>query len=142
MAEEREGGFKITDKRSFTPEGELRETEKAEESAKPSEPSVNGAPDSKRGAEIPPDDKFQMTFETLVMSLSSTAMVQLGVLVDPATNQPEPNLPAAKHTIDILEILQVKTKGNLTASESKLLDNILYELRMVFLELTQAIQRP
>ncbi|MBZ5535498.1 MAG: DUF1844 domain-containing protein [Acidobacteriia bacterium] len=83
-----------------------------------------------------------MTFETLVLSLSSTAMVQLGLVPDPATNQPEPNLPAARQTIDILEILQQKTKGNLDESESKLLDNILYELRMTFLEVNQSIQEP
>ncbi|MBZ5551975.1 MAG: DUF1844 domain-containing protein [Acidobacteriia bacterium] len=83
-----------------------------------------------------------MTFETLVMSLSSTAMVQLGLIPDPATNQPEQNLQAARQTIDILEILQQKTKGNLDESESKLLDNILYELRMTFLEVNQSIQEP
>lgn len=134
---EKDGGFKVTDKRIFTSEGEIRsDVEDSEPKAVPAEPSPTG------GSPSASQEPFQMTFETLVMSLSSTAMVQLGVIADPINNQVAQNLPAAKQTIDILEILQQKTKGNLDNSESKLLDNILYELRMIYLELSQSIKVP
>jgi uncharacterized protein DUF1844 len=141
---EQDGTFKVSDKRKFTSEGEPR-AESNETIGETSGPQSEAeAPAAQRTA--PKDssstEDFQMTFETLVMSLSSTAMVQLGLIPDPATNQPEQNLPAARQTIDILEILQDKTKGNLDESESKLLDNILYELRMTFLEVNQSIQKP
>lgn len=139
---EQDGSFKVSDKRKFTSDGEPREesSETIGEAATP-QAKAPAAPRTPPTEPTPPE-AFQMTFETLVLSLSSTAMVQLGLVPDPATNQPEPNLPAARQTIDILEILQQKTKGNLDESESKLLDNILYELRMTFLEVNQSIQEP
>lgn len=137
---EHEGEFKVTDKRKYTSEGLPRPEEEPRTQAPPETGQAQAHP-PEPAAEREPED-FQMTFETLVMSLSSTAMVQLGLIPDPSTNQPAQNLPAAKHTIDILEILQQKTKGNLTASEQKLLDNILYELRMTYLELNQSIRIP
>ncbi|MDD5543383.1 MAG: DUF1844 domain-containing protein [Acidobacteriia bacterium] len=139
--QEREEEFKVTDKRKFTADGAPRAEEEKSELEAPGEAaeSETGPPELKTDVK---SEDFQMTFETLVMSLSSTAMVQLGLIADPSTNQPAQNLPAAKHTIDILEILQQKTKGNLTASEQKLLDNILFELRMTYLELNQSIRIP
>lgn len=137
---ERDAAFKITDKRKFTPEGEVRsEPEESKAGPSPTEPQATepAPPETPASPET-----FHMTFETLVMSLSSTAMVQLGLLPDPTTNQPAKNLATARQTIDILEILQAKTKGNLDESESKLLDNILYELRMIFLEVSQSIKVP
>ena len=139
---EQDGTFKVTDKRKFTSAGEPR-GESSETIGEVAAPQAKAPTAPKAAPENPtPPEAFQMTFETLVMSLSSTAMVQLGLIPDPGTNQPEQNLPAAKQTIDILEILQQKTKGNLDESESKLLDNILYELRMTFLEVNQLIQKP
>lgn len=139
---EQEGTFKVTDKRKFTTEGEAR-AESSETIGDVTAPQAKVSANQRTAPEDPtPPEAFQMTFETLVMSLSSTAMVQLGLIPDPATNQPEQNLQAARQTIDILEILQQKTKGNLDESESKLLDNILYELRMTFLEVNQSIQEP
>jgi Domain of unknown function (DUF1844) len=139
---DKEGSFKVNDKRKFTSDGESRaeshetfgETEGPIPQVSPREPRSSRGPESA--------EDFQMTFETLILSLSSTAMVQLGLVPEPSTNQPEQNLPAAKQTIDILEILQQKTKGNLDASESKLLDNILYELRMTYLEVNESIIKP
>ncbi len=139
--EEKSEGFKVTDKRMFTAEGEVRKEDEERQVEPPIEmppPKIEAEPADK---EIP-HEHFQMTFETLVMSLSSTAMVQLGVIPDPTTHQPAQHLPGAKQTIDILEILQQKTKGNLDASESKLLENILYELRMIYLEISQSIKVP
>ena len=72
---------------------------------------------------------------TLVISLASSAAVHFGDLPDAATGQKQPvNLAAAKQMIDLLSVLETKTKGNLTADESDLLTTVLYELRMRFVQ--------
>ena len=83
---------------------------------------------------------YEMNFERLVASLYMTAMMQLG-LVHEEGGQPEADLLGAKQTIDTLGLLQEKTKGNLTGQEQHLLQNCLYELRMGFVELTNALAR-
>jgi len=83
---------------------------------------------------------YEMTFERLVASLYMTAMMQLG-LVHEEGQQPAGDLLGAKQTIDTLGLLQEKTKGNLTDPEQRLLQNCLYELRMGFVELTNALTR-
>ncbi len=76
-------------------------------------------------------------FMTLVVSLSQTALVHLGEMVDPEMTSPEKNLPLARQTIDLLGILQEKTKGNLTGDEERLLDQVLYDLRLRFVEVAR-----
>jgi hypothetical protein len=76
-------------------------------------------------------------FSTFVLSLGTTALYQLGQVKDPqsgAEPRIEPNLPIAQQTIDALEMLAEKTRGNLTDGESKLLESILYELHIKFVE--------
>ncbi|RIL06678.1 MAG: DUF1844 domain-containing protein [Proteobacteria bacterium] len=74
-------------------------------------------------------------FAMLVQSIALTALHQLGKVPDPATGEPgETNLPLARQNIEILEILDVKTRGNLDAEESHLLASLLYEVRMHFVE--------
>jgi hypothetical protein len=76
-------------------------------------------------------------FSTFVLSLGTSALYQLGKIGDPesgAEGPVEPNLPVARQTIDTLEMLTEKTRGNLTDAESKLLESILYELHMRFVE--------
>jgi hypothetical protein len=75
-----------------------------------------------------------MSFSSFVMSLATTAAVHFGEIHDPATNATEVNLPAAGQIIDILAMLQQKTSGNLTPDEHKLLDDVLYELRLRYVE--------
>ncbi len=72
----------------------------------------------------------QVCFPTFVLSLSSSALVHLGEVPDPETGRTAENIEMAKHTIDILAMLEEKTKGNLDAEESKLLKDMLFELRM------------
>lgn len=74
----------------------------------------------------------EATFSTFVLSLSSSAMVHLGEVPAPETGRIEENVQLAKHTIDILCMLKCKTEGNLDSEEKRLLDDILYELRMKF----------
>ena len=82
----------------------------------------------------PSDEGFpRIDFSTFALSLATSAMVHLGQAPPPdGESPPEPNLPLAQHTIDTLEMLQEKTRGNLSDEEAKLLQSVLYELRMGF----------
>ncbi len=73
-------------------------------------------------------------FFHLVFMFQTAALQQMGKLINPLTKQVERNLEQAKYSIDILELLQEKTKGNLTEEENKYLDNVLFDLRMNYLE--------
>lgn len=76
----------------------------------------------------------QVSFVTFVMSLATTAAVHFGDLPDPATNTSKVSLEGARQMIDILAMLQEKTRGNLTDDEAQLVDDLLYDLRMRFVE--------
>lgn len=78
----------------------------------------------------------KIDFSTFVLSMNSSVLVQLGLIDDPASGQRTKNLPLAKQTIDLLAMLEEKTKGNLTDDEEKILTNILYELRMLYVKAT------
>lgn len=77
-----------------------------------------------------------INFATFVFSLNSSALVQLGMMEDPMTGQKGKNLPLAKQTIDILSMLEEKTKGNLETDEAAMLKNILYDLRIHYVKET------
>jgi len=85
----------------------------------------------------------EMSFATLVLSLSTSALLHLGVVPPEGAEgggaaPPEPNLPLARQTIDILEILRDKTRGNLDGAESALLDQVLHDLRLRYVALKKA----
>ncbi len=86
-----------------------------------------------RGAGQAPETDFGY----FLSSLSMQAMVALGEIPHPATNLPQENLDQARYFIDLLGMLQEKTKGNLTAEEGSLLEGVLYELRMKYVSRTQ-----
>jgi hypothetical protein len=99
----------------------------ADETANES-PKVN---ESKHVAEMP-----RLDFSTFVLSLGTTALYQLGVMSSPEAGQVSEADPlVAQQTIDTLEMLREKTRGNLDEEERKLIDSLLYELRMRFVEL-------
>jgi len=77
-----------------------------------------------------PEADFSLFISTLAMQVT----IFLGAMPNPVTNKTEENFPQAKFIIDTLDILKDKTKGNLTNDEEKLLDNVLYNLRMLYLE--------
>jgi Domain of unknown function (DUF1844) len=80
-------------------------------------------------------DASAISFPAFVLSLAHTAAVHFGDIPDPVTGQPgQPNLQAAQQMIDILSLLEQKTRGNLTAEERQFLEQVLYELRMRYLE--------
>jgi len=141
MSEEnKEKGFVFVDKRK-TSESENPEqkagtepapaeaTEAAEKQTSPEPPA--GAKEEARQP-LP-----ELDFNSLILSLSSSAKMHLGLLANPMTEQTEKNLPLAKQTIDIIAMLQKKTTGNLSDEESKFLEAILYDLRMNFVEISK-----
>jgi len=118
MSDERTGenerGFVVVDKRGREKEPEPREPE-------PREP------------ELPPPD-----FASLLISLGTSALFHLGQAADPETGQQsEPNLPLARQTIDLVEMLRDKTRGNLDDEEQRLLQALLTDLRMRFVQASQ-----
>jgi hypothetical protein len=86
-------------------------------------------------------DQPRVSFTAFVMSLATTAAVHFGDVPDPATGASQANLPAASQMIDILAMLKEKTQGNLDAEESDLVDSLLYELRMRFVEAAKGEKR-
>jgi hypothetical protein len=84
---------------------------------------------------------FEITFERFLASLYMTAMLQLGLMRQQGA-QPQVDIIGARQTIDTLSLISEKTKGNLTAAEQSFLQNSLYELRMAYVEVTNALARP
>jgi hypothetical protein len=118
MTEEIKGeGFTIIDRRRHT-EGQSEESTSSpsEQEKEPSEPKIEDLP--------------QIDFSSFIFSLSTSTLIHFGAIPDPITKKIEKNLVMAKQTIDLLGILQDKTRGNLTKEEEELFDNILYDLRM------------
>jgi hypothetical protein len=85
--------------------------------------------------------EFEMTFERFLASLYMTAMLQLGLMREQG-QQPRVDIIGARQTIDTLSLIAEKTKGNLTPAEQNFLQNSLYELRMAYVEVTNALARP
>jgi hypothetical protein len=96
-----------------------------------------GSADGEEPAATPPLPKAD--FAGLALSLATSALFHLGLVPDPQTGQPgTKNLALARHSIDTLELLQDKTRGNLTDEESQLLANLLTELRVHYVESSRA----
>lgn len=132
--------FIIKDKRMFSKEGQVnREEERAEEEEERAESSEEAqAPDSEDAAASGEDaESFQLpeiNFATFIFSLNSSVLAHLGIIDDPASEKKVKNLALAKQTIDILGMLEEKTRGNLTEDEEGMLKNILYDLRMIYVK--------
>jgi hypothetical protein len=126
------GGFTVTDRRSFGEGGEPRPPEPSSSPAQPPAPApAPGAEAAPAGgtAHLPAVD-----FHTFVLSLGSSALLHLGELEHPDVGAPQKDLPLAKHTIDILVMLEEKTRGNLSPPEEKLITSLLYDLRLRYVE--------
>lgn len=169
MADEKNepGGFKVVDRRPFGADGSRREdvpaskdSEKAQELRSPhfeskADPSAKAAKEPRRVEPPAASSRTGSTqrtvldedavegegsgFETLVSYLSTTAMFQLGLLAGPGGERIPPDLVNAQRTVDMLEVLQEKTRGNLTQDEAGLLEEVLYELRMSFVAIQKQL---
>jgi Domain of unknown function (DUF1844) len=88
------------------------------------------------------EEQSRISFGSFIISLASTAALHFGDLPDPQTGERhEPDLVAAHQMIDLISLLQEKTKGNLTPDEAKLVDDLLYELRMRYVQAQQGERR-
>ena len=88
------------------------------------------------------DDFPNVDFSTFILSLSHSALMHLGEAPHPETHQQAENLALARQTIDLIGILEEKTKGNLTGDEESLLAQILFDLRMRFVEHSKKAAKP
>ena len=137
MADERkeERGFVVIDRRGRAEEAPKEAPPSEREAPRrdaPSRPGGGPAPAPEAG---PRPELPRIDFATFVLSLSTSALYHLGLVPDPETNQPGAvNKALARQTIDTLELLQEKTRGNLDPEEERLLQSLLYELRMRFVE--------
>jgi Domain of unknown function (DUF1844) len=179
---EKDSGFKVSDRRLFNADGDLRsevevEVQEAEakspprtEAAAPPPPPDGSAGDPATDIPAPPTaqeqqqqheayqqsareldarvelgghsaKELEMTFERFMASLYMSAMMQLGLMHEQG-GSPRVDLIGARQTIDTLGMLVDKTKGNLTPKEQNFLQNCLYELRMAYVEVTNALARP
>jgi len=139
MAEEEiEGkGFVIKDRRRFTEEGEPKEKTGPEEQAEQPKPRAQKEAKEKAKVEekVTREAPFpEINFSTFIFSLNTSALLHLGEIPDPATGKQQEDLAMAKQTIDLLAMLQEKTKGNLAPDEENLLKHILYELRLRYVQ--------
>jgi len=124
-SEQKTGNFTVTDRRAFAPDGEPK-SDAAVAAQKPeaAAPTAKEPPRS-----LPPAD-----FATLVLSLGSSAVMYLGQEDGPDGKKATRNLPMAKHAIDLLTVLEEKTKGNLTSEEGQILESLLFDLRLRYVE--------
>lgn len=127
-----EGQVKVSDRRRFTTEGDER----------PGVTSQSDAPSKEGAKDLPIEEKHEgetqtlseVDFSTFILSLATSAQVHLGAIPNPATGKQEKELSLAKQMIDIIGMLEEKTKGNLVDTEGRLLQHILFDLRMMYME--------
>jgi hypothetical protein len=134
MAEEKKD-FVVRDKRTFSEENKIHEEkEKSSEGLN----GVEGAGEAEKSSQKRKLNQNQqlpkINFSTFIFSLNSSALFHLGLVPDPTTGKKEKNLLLAKQSIDILGMLDEKTRGNLSNDEEKLLRNVLHDLRLMYVK--------
>ncbi len=146
MSEE-EKGFVIRDRRIFTDEDteaeakdEKTKTHPATDEPAQPPPEIEPAPEAEAAEPAETDASEEqppfpeINFSTFIVSLNASALLHLGAIEDPTTGQKTKNLSMAKQTIDILNMLEEKTDGNLNNEEKNLLKNMLYDLRLMYVK--------
>jgi hypothetical protein len=138
MAEEGEKGegkgFKVADRRRFSETGEAREAAPAAEARPEAEEPRTAGEKRGEGQNKSSDDLPGLNFSTFVISLSTQALMHLGEIPDPITGKVASDFPVAKQMIDIIGMLGEKTRGNLDPGEQQLMEDVLYDLRMRYVE--------
>jgi hypothetical protein len=133
-------GFKVVDKRRV---GKPEAPDEPDASGGPAGAEVKGpeiAADLPKDTVPLPEDRAlgPIDFSTFVVSLASSALVHLGDAPSPETGKLEKQLPQGKQVIDLLGLLQEKTRGNLTENEARLLQALLLDLRLRYVEATKS----
>ena len=141
-SEEKDKGFTVQDRRRFSAEGEAKAEgpEEAPAPAAPSAPKAAAAP-PRRGAEPGPPAEPEVTFTTFMVGLSTQALAALGEISDSVSGARSKDLDAAQQLIDIIGMLREKTRGNLDPDEDGLIEAILFDLRMKYVELARQSAR-
>jgi hypothetical protein len=131
--------LKVNDRRLFTSDGNLREelqpddetTQDADEQAQTPSPETPSPGEGSPGFERRSlDEPEGVDFMMLINAMAQPALIFLGEVAHPGSGKPEINLEQARVQIDMLDVLRIKCRGNLTSEEESLLDRVLYELRM------------
>jgi hypothetical protein len=135
MAKEEEQGFVIRDKRGRSDEPAASESGRPAAAASPS-------PDPSHEAGHSREPHPPVTFASFVFSLSTSALMLMGEQLDPRQGKIPVNLPQAKEIIDILSVLETKTKGNLDKEEQAMLTDMLYALRMKYVDVASGKKSP
>lgn len=127
-------GFTVQDRRRFSPEtGEARK-DAPEEAAGTAQPASATTQSAEPARESEPEALPEINFSAFVISLSTQALMNLGEIANPVSGKVEVDVPVAKQMIDILGMIKDKTRGNLNASEDRLMEDILFDLRMKYVE--------
>jgi hypothetical protein len=137
--EQEEQGFRVTDKRGFRENGESVAPEASTRDERQPADKMPRAKEEK-APEQEASSRPPIDFPTYVLSYYTQGLVLLGEVPNPYTNKKEEDVEAARHTIDILSMLEQKTRGNLSKDEQQLLESVLYELRMKFMAKTNRIK--
>jgi len=131
--------IRVVDRRMFTPDGQRRTPDAppdespvhpAPASPGPARGPTDGAPRAATAAPSRDEQAASAQFVNLIRNLAATAAANLGEMPNPFTGQVEVDLDGARQVIDLLQALQIKTRGNLSAEESRLLESLLYDLKM------------
>jgi Domain of unknown function (DUF1844) len=126
-------GFTVQDRRRFSSEtGEARE--EAPEAGASMEGQAAENPASPNQSDTQHGALPEISFSTFVISLSTQALMHLGEVANPLSRKVETDIPVAKQMIDILGMLREKTRGNLNPGEERLMEDILFDLRMKYVE--------
>jgi hypothetical protein len=151
--EEKARGFKVEDRRRFSSEGEVKPEFRDDSAATPSAaghgetaPGSADSPKPNRVAQAGAaphthGPEPEVTFGAFLVGLSTQALMLLGDIADPETGAAHADLPGAQQLIDIIGMLQRKTQGNLDRDEAQLIETILFELRMKYVERARATTR-
>ena len=122
----------MTEKESLEDEGFVIKDKRSSQISEDDATNLDTLEEQKNSSNEKEAEPFQVDFPTFIMSLSSSAYYHLGDMPDPATGKKELNLPAVQQTIDMLNMLKEKTKDNLKEDESKLLEQLIYELQVKY----------
>ena len=128
----------MTEKESLEGEGFVIKDKRSSQISEDDATNIDTIEDQKNSSDEKEAASPQVDFPTFIMSLSSSAFYHLGDMPDPTTGKKELNLPAVQQTIDMLNMLKEKTKGNLKEDESKLLEQLIYELQVKYVAKSKA----
>ena len=122
----------MTEKKSLESEGFVIKDKRSSQISEDDATNIDTIEEQKNSSNEKEAASSQVDFPTFIMSLSSSAFYHLGDMPDPTTGKKELNLPAVQQTIDMLNMLKEKTKDNLKEDESKLLEQLIYELQVKY----------